>query len=101
MSQIGGDSTVRHAEKARSFKSADKILIYRSHTHRAQTTAEPPQSLPGYQHNRDTHESQIAYQAHSALMSPHSSIGHGGRASSVAVEGERYKSELSWQEKAR
>jgi len=98
MSQIGGDSTVWHAERARNNKSADKI--YRSHTHRAQTTAAPPQSLPGYQHNRDTYQSR-AYQAHSALISPHSSIGHGGRASSVAVEGESYKSELSWQEKAR
>ena len=90
MSQIGGDSTVWHAERARNNKSADKI--YRSHTHRAQTTAAPPQSQPGYQHKRDTD---------GALISPHSSIGHGGRASSVAVESERYHSELSRQEKER
>jgi hypothetical protein len=92
MSQIGGDSTVRHAEQARSYTSADQIPIYRSHTHRAQTTAAPPQSQPGYQHKRDTD---------GALISPHSSIGHGGRASSVAVESERYHSELSRQEKER
>ena len=96
MSRIGGDSTARHAEQQaslmRSYANAREVPIYRPHTYRApHATAAPQHSAPEYQHN-----TRSTYQAHSALLSPHSAMG--GRAASVAAEHELYRHENSWQE---